>query len=187
MVPEPRFSSPRERRLWFAVASVVAVAYAVIPFASTLAVHLRNELLTGLVFTLAFLLVLAAILTQGLNVRPRGHELGVGLGIAACYLLVFVRLGTAAERTHLMEYSVVGVLVFEALTERRRHRTVPAPWLLALLLTVGIGALDEGLQWFLPNRVFDPEDLFFNTLAAVMAVVGMVVLRWVRGRWGEGS
>ncbi len=38
---------------------------------------------------------------------------------------------------------------------------------------------------FLPSRVFDPEDILFNVLAAVMAVAASVALGWARLRMGE--
>ena len=33
----------------------------------------------------------------------------------------------------------------------------PLPPLLAVVATTVLGALDEGIQWFLPTRVFDPQ------------------------------
>ncbi len=86
--------------------------------------------------------------------------------------------GSVAERTHLMEYGVVGVFVHEALTERASQgRRVPVPAaLLAILATTLVGALDEGIQAILPSRVFDPVDMLFNLLAAVMAVTASAAL-----------
>ena len=42
--------------------------------------------------------------------------------------------------------------------------------------------LDEGIQAFLPSRVFDPQDMLFNVLAAAMAVAAGAALAWAR-RW----
>jgi VanZ family protein len=87
----------------------------------------------------------------------------------------------AVERTHLIEYGVVAVFIYEALAERvTQGRHVPMPALLAVLITVLIGIADECLQAFLPSRVFDPRDILFNSLAAVMTVVASVFLGWVR-------
>ena len=121
-------------------------------------------------------------MTQGLTTRPGGAEIGVALGVVAVYLLLFIRMtATAAERTHLMEYGVVAVFVYEALMERASQgRRVPVPALLAALATSLLGVLDECIQAVLPNRVFDPIDILFNVLAAVMAVVAMMALGWAR-------
>ena len=89
---------------------------------------------------------------------------------------------------------MVGVFIHEALTERASQgRRVPVPALLAMLATTLVGALDEGIQAILPSRVFDPMDMLFNCLAAVMAVTASAALRWARrraggaGRRGDGS
>ena len=41
-------------------------------------------------------------------------------------------------------------------------------------------AVDEGIQWFLPNRVFDPVDMLFNLLAGATSVAAVVTLAWAR-------
>ena len=179
--PVRHFSSNRERRLWAWTLAVVVAIYSTLGLAGTLAGAVSQDLLaTGVV--LSMLLVLATIVTQGLRARPGGAEIGIALGIAAAYILVFLRMnGSVAERTHLMEYGVVGVFIHEALTERASQgRRVPVPALLAILATTLVGALDEGIQWILPSRVFDPRDMLFNFLAAVMAVTASAGLGWGR-------
>ena len=87
------------------------------------------------------------------------------------------------ERSHLIEYGVVAVFIYEALAERASQgRRVPALPLLAVLATAALGVVDECIQIFVPNRVFDPMDMLFNLLAATMAVGASVALSWAR-RW----
>ena len=50
------------------------------------------------------------ILTHGLKTRPGGAEVGVALGVAAVYLLLFLPMATSEARTHLIEYCAVAVL-----------------------------------------------------------------------------
>jgi branched-subunit amino acid transport protein AzlD len=178
------FTSRRERRLWLWALVVLVGVFATLQFASTLPDRLRNDDVTTAAFAAALLLVAAAVLTQGLRTRPGGLELGVGLGVGTVVMLVLVRTAIP-ERSHLMEFGVLAVLVFEALTERKANgRRVPVPALLAVVVTTSLGALDEGIQFFLPSRVFDPLDLVFNTGAAVAAVLGMVALGFAR-RWQQ--
>ncbi len=180
---KPFFSSRRERRLWGWTLAVVAAIYSTLGLAATLAGFLRNRGLLDDLFVLGLILIGAAILAQGLTWRPRGIEIVVALGIVATYLLVFARMAIPEERTHLIEYGVVAVFVNEALTERASQgRQVPVPTLLAVLVTAMVGLLDECIQAFLPNRVFDYRDILFNGLAAVMAVAASVALAWAR-RW----
>ena len=125
------FSSKRERRLWLWVLVVMAAIYATLGLAQTLAQALEERGLLNFtvgLFLLCMFLVGLTILTQGLKVRPGGAEVAVAIGVATAYLLVLTRMTVPTERSHLIEYSIVGVLIHEALTERRRRgRRVPLP------------------------------------------------------------
>ena len=177
--PLPFFSSGRERRLWTWTLAVVVAIYATLGLASTLAQTLSQGA-SAVAFLTCMALVGLTVLTQGLQARPGGMEIGVGLGIAAVYLMVFLRL-TIPERSHLIEYGVVAVFIYEALTERANQgRRVPVRPLLAVLATSLVGAIDEFIQLFLPSRHFDWTDILFNVLASLMAVASMVALGWAR-------
>lgn len=181
VLPLSLFASARERRLWAWTLAVVVAIYSTLGLARTLFAMLGHlDLGVGL-FLLCCLLVVATAVTQGLRVRPGGAELAVALGVVAAYLLVFVRMSIPTERSHLIEYGVVALFIHEALTERARHgRRVRAPGLLAVLAATLIGVVDECIQLFLPSRVFDPIDMLFNLLAAVMAVTASAALSWAR-------
>ena len=171
------FTSDRERRLWAWTVAVVVAIYATLGLARTLAGLLRDRNLLDNTAVFAMLVVVAGIVTLALKTRPGGAEIGVALGVAAVYLLMFIRMAIPEERTHLIEYSVVAVLIYEALTERASHgHRVPKPALLAILATSLVGVLDEFIQLFLPCRVFDPIDIGFNVLAAVMAIAASLAL-----------
>ena len=177
------FTSSRERRLWLWTLAVVAAIYSTLGLARTLAGVLRTHGLLEALFMLSFLLVGAVIVAYGLKTRPGGLEIGVALGVAAVYILVFVRMATPEERTHLIEYGVLSIFIYEALKERASQgRRVPVPALLAVLAASLIGLVDENIQAFLPNRAYDERDLLFNVLAAVMAVAASMALTRAR-RW----
>jgi len=179
------FSSSRERRLWlWALATLVAI-YSTLGLAGKLAAALRERNLLDNTFFLAFLLVIAAIIGSGLMKRPGRREIWVWLGITVVYGTVFLRLFVSSEeRTHLFEYGLLGVLIYEALKERRFNgRTVPTPVILAIVLTALLGWLDEGIQYILPTRIYDIRDVAFNALAGTMAIVANLAL--ARARRGE--
>jgi len=162
------------------VAAVLAI-YSTLGLAGTLAGVLGESPLGPALFVVSLLLIVGAAGTQGLRTRPGTPEIVVALGIAAVYLLLFTRMSIPAERSHLIEYGVIALLVREALVERvKQGRLLPAPAFLAVLLTVPVSLVDESIQALVPNRVFDPVDMLFNALAAVMAVASASALRWAR-------
>lgn len=177
------FTSRRERSLWLWTMVVVAAIYSTLGVARPLAGVLRELGLLEAIFMTGMLLIGAAVLTQGLKTRPCGAEICVALGVAAVYLLLFARIATPEERTHLIEYGVVATFIYEALKERAdRGGRVPVPALLAILAASLIGVLDEVIQGFLPSRAYDERDLLFNVLAAVMAVAASMALAYARRR-----
>ena len=185
--PSSLFASGRERRLWTWTLAVVVAIYSTLGLARTLAGILREEGILVAAFLVGMVLVGATVLALGLRTRPGAVEIGIALGIAAVYFMVMFRMALPEERTHLIEYGVVAVFIHEALKERARQgRRVPIPALLAIAAASAVGTIDESIQAFIPSRVFDPEDILFNFLAALMAVVSSVALSWARRRRWAG-
>ncbi len=180
------FTSDRERRLWLWLLAVVVAIYSTLGPAQTLVAELRERNLLRLSFALVLLLVVAAIVGRWVMMRPGWGEIGVALGVTAAYLMALFRVQSPEERTHLVEYGLVAILIHQALTERLRHgRRVPSPAALAVAATAILGWLDEGIQAILPNRVYDVRDVGFNALAGLMAITASLALAWVRRRRGK--
>lgn len=179
--PTPLFTSPRERRLWLWSLAVVAAIYSTLGLAGTLAARLRESNLMTAAFFLLLVLTVATIVGSGLKRRPGRREVWVGLGLTAVYGMAALRMGVSPEeRTHLFEYGVVAVLIYQALRERARNGgRVRVPALLALVVTALLGWLDEGIQALLPNRVYDDFDVLSNAIAATIGIVGSGVIGWV--------
>lgn len=174
------FNSPRERRLWLWTLAVVALIFATLGFSGRLVDLLSDDTAGAAAFGLAMLLVAATVLTDGLQSRPTRVEVAVAFGMAAVILMLCLRL-TLAERSHLIEYGVLGVFIHAALSERAQQgRRVRWPAVVSMLVAAAIGIIDETIQLALPHRVFDPVDMLFNTLAAGSAVVAALVLAKVR-------
>ena len=183
--PVPHFASRRERRLWGWTLAVVVAIYATLGLARTWAGMLRQRDLLDDTFLFSAFLIGAAVITLAVAARPGIAEVGVMLGVAAVYIMVFVRMALPEERTHVMEYGVVAILILAALRERTRSgRRVPVPALLAFAAATAVGVVDELIQLLIPARVFDPADMFVNAVSAALAVVGSVALRGAR-RWGQ--
>ena len=178
------FTSHRERRLWFWTVAAVVAIYSTLGLAGTLAGAMRDRHLVNNSMFVGFLVLVAAITGSALRRRPGWPEIWVTLGVIAVYGMAFLRMETSpVERTHLIEYGLVAILIHQALVERRRGgRRVPVP----AVLTVLLGWVDESIQWILPNRVYDVVDVGFNALAGLMAIAATMALAWARstgGRW----
>jgi hypothetical protein len=179
------FASSRERRLWMWVLAVLFAIYSTVGLAGTLAQVLRGQNALGIAFAAGFLVVIAAVIGIALHTRPRASDMWVAVGVIAVYWMVMVRMGVSPlERTHLFEYGLLAVLIYEALVEgKRSERRVPVPAVLAVLITALLGWIDEGVQAFLPNRVYDLRDVGVNALAGLVATMARIALAWAR-RWG---
>ncbi|NNF33390.1 MAG: VanZ family protein [Saprospiraceae bacterium] len=175
------FVSKKERRYWV-FSSLVTVAI----LSTTLFIErpfqrlLVDQNVQFWIFLTGMLLTGTTIIYYALKTKRNKYEVVVWIGMAAVVLMLFFRLG-APERSHIMEFSVLAIFFHLALHERSEHRKFMIhPALLAFLLTVAIGVIDEGIQYFLPDRVYDTNDIIFNVIAAGGAVGGMLLLRWVK-------
>jgi len=179
-----RFTSARERRLWSWALAVWVAIYATIPLAGSMVRLWGSEVILGVVFGAALLAVIVAVVGIALQRRPSAVEVWVAVGVIAVYVALFVRMGvTPLERTHLFEYGLLGVLIDRALAERRTGGVrVPAPPVIAVIVTALLGWGDEGLQALLPDRVYDLRDIGINALAGLVAVVAFRSLFWARNR-----
>ena len=185
--PTRLFTSRRERRLWLCALAVVVAIYSTLGLAGSLADVLRErDLLPAAVFVL-MLVTVGAIVGSGLKTRPGRREVWVALGLMAVYGMLLVRMGgSMEERTHLFEYGIVSVLIYQALRERsEKGRRVPVPAVLALVATSLLGWIDEGIQAVLPDRSYDNFDVLSNVVAAVIGIAGSVIVGSANERLGR--
>ena len=66
------------------------------------------------------------------------------------------------ERIHFIEYAVLGILISRAVNVINLQGIIYTGFLVTL-----IGAVDEIIQWFLPNRVGDMRDVFMNSVGGL--------------------
>lgn len=180
----PRARSSRERRLWLWAAGLIVAVYASLYSVRPLAEWLRDRNLLRATILVLFVVAALAVVRWCLSRSPGRRELAVLAGFAALYLLVLWPIRMPEERFHLIEYGLLGGLVFAALLERQRPggemRWSASRAALAVLLTGAAGWLDEGIQYLLPNRHYDWLDVGLNLLAAVLAVGALAALAEAR-------
>jgi hypothetical protein len=179
----PLFISSKEKRLWLYALIVLIAIFSTLALGRPLQKMLRDQNIQAVFFVLGMMLTGVTIIVHGLKVLPSKTEMAIWFGLAAVYIMFVFRLG-APERSHLMEYSVLAIFIHKALIERlSRKNQVLIPALLAFVTTVIIGVIDESVQIVLPSRVFDPVDMLFNSLAALLAIGGSIALQWARKKF----
>ncbi|NNC83491.1 MAG: VanZ family protein [Flavobacteriales bacterium] len=176
------FRTSREKRLWTLTAALLLLIYATHSAAPEFSSFLREKGLLTPIFITVFFLIAAVCITLGLFQRPDVREVAIWAGITGVLLMLFFRIEMVEERSHLMEYGVISILIYEALKERGSFRY---PALVAILLTGLFGFIDEAIQYFIPTRVFAWEDVVFNISAAMIAMTTIGVLRWTRERFRQ--
>lgn len=110
--------------------------------------------------------------------RLKEPSLWITLGLSILVYLAVVKLTpkTPVERFHLITYGILALLVFSAgrfILEGMKLYAASGG------ITAATGALDEIIQHFLPNRVFDWKDIVIN------AVGGVVMLAIIRFAFGD--
>lgn len=165
----------REWISWLLVVAWSLLIFATIPLARAIQ-HLVRESFGEQAFLYA---VLAAVLVAFLatlrqlrSLGPISPARGAWLaGVAAIYAgYAFTLRGNPVEAIHFLEYGLLGVLAFRALTHRMGD---PAIYLAAALVGGIVGILDEAIQWTTPQRVWDLRDIWFNFFAASLIQVGI--------------
>ena len=176
------FKSSLERRYWLYAFIVWVAIFSTLMIGQPLQKFLMDQQMQAVIFVMGMGLIGLTIVMHGLKRISSPNEILIWLGMIAVYLMLFLRLG-APERSHLIEYSVLAVFIHKAITERQGQRQILRSAFIAFIITAFIGILDECIQLFLPNRVFDFNDLLFNLLAVLLAVGGGISLQWAKKRF----
>lgn len=71
------------------------------------------------------------------------------------------------ERIHFIEYGALSYFFFKWF---RHFKRVPCSYAVSVLGTFGVGVLDEWIQGFLPNRIYDTRDIWINLWAGSLGM-----------------
>ncbi|MDH3246546.1 MAG: VanZ family protein [Saprospiraceae bacterium] len=176
------FTSTRERNLWRWALLVTIAIYASLFMGNPLARLVEDQNIAAIFFLLGMAVVAGAILFHSLETRPGKIELAVGAGFLAVFIMFFLRLGLA-EGSHVIEYSILAIFIDKAINERvKQGKNIAWPSMVAWVISLMIGVIDESIQIFIPDRIFDPTDIAFNGIAVTLAIVPGLLIKWVRKR-----
>lgn len=104
----------------------------------------------------------------------RGFLKILGSAVVLCAAFIFMfRLKIFVEKIHVFEYGLLGWFTSRDFSTKRRP---PINVLLAFLLVLTVGALDEGFQKLLPYRVAEVRDIITNIISGICGIA-MFLLR----------
>ena len=159
------------------LAAYLLVMFSTLPLLPPLVTLVRDRLgagaLSGVLWALIAVLLLPPL--GRLASSPRPHPPWPHLSFCALVILTAVALrilvSSPIGRVHLVEYGLLAVLILRVLPRR------PGIWpfLAALAAASTVGLVDETVQHFLPNRVFDWYDVGLNSAAALL---GLLTAAW---------
>ena len=182
MIKKRNFTSEKERRLWIWALVVLIAIYATLFFGGRLIDFMVERRFVEQSTFYLFLLMITAFIFSGWKSPGRRLEFWIYAGVIAVYGMALLRMDlTTAERSHMFEYGLLAILIYEALVERRLNGAkVKIPALIAILGVGTIGVLDECIQYFIPYRVFDIVDIGFNYLASAFGVLTSIGVSWLQ-------
>lgn len=174
------FSSKKEKRLWQYALMCWMVILSLLFLGNPLLELLSDQNLQAGFFVFGMILVIITVILHAFRQNSKKLSIILWLSLLTLFSMFLLRLGLP-ERSHLIEYSILAVLIHEALLERQKK--VDPRWktaLMAMALTSALGIIDETLQLMVPDRFFDINDIFFNSFAAIFAVGSSFIVDFVR-------
>ena len=170
--------SPRLRAFPFAVATLVAIALVLsAPFIGYVRSWIRTQfpgqfvrIVGGAIAVIGVGLVAASLARIRSRRALRYGALAISIAAAVLYSIAEatgVPEVDVVQRFHFIEYGVITFLFYRAWRPLEDPAILVNPFVAALL----VGAADEWLQWFIPNRVGEMADIFLNGVAIACGLV----------------
>lgn len=171
-------SSPGEKQWlsWLYVSVWSLMIFLTVPFARAIQEFVSRQWSSDL-FTygvlLAILVTLVILTVYIIRYRQisRSGYFWISI-IGVIFILYTIKLGDESpeEAVHFIQYGVLGVLVYRALTHRIRDISI---FFSAALICSIIGMIDEVIQWLTPQRYWGLRDVWLNFFAAALLQISI--------------
>ncbi len=172
----------KTRTKWIVIVAEILLIYStlyIIRFITTFLSERGMLSLTIYVITAVFFLLAALYV---LRLRPHIFRILLLIPVFGTYGVLFLKMKIPVERIHLLEYGLLGFMLSSALSDRWDGKKAAC---VALAAAAAAGYVDEAIQYFLPNRVYDLRDVGFNALAGFGGIAAFAALHWMKsGRNG---
>ncbi len=160
----------KEWTSWLWVVLWYVFILAAIPLARTIQIyvsaHWGSDTFTYAVITIiASALVFVIAYLMRLKTASKRHYLWLAI-TAAIFIAYTLKLRqNPEEAVHFIQYGILGVLIFRALSHRIRDVSI---YLSAAIIGTLFGTVDEALQWLTPERYWAYSDIWLNFLAVAL-------------------
>jgi len=157
-----------KNRLWTLIIIYVLFIYVSLPFFPALISVLKNLISIELLNLISIILSISFFLLLSVWIYEKKYKAKLFLLIISPLLLLTylsLSLDVWVERIHFIEYAALGLLISRAVNVRNLHVIIFTGCLISL-----IGAVDEIIQYFLPNRVGDMRDVFMNSVGGLSGI-----------------
>ena len=150
--------------LWILIFLYIAFIYVSLPFARGFLNFLYDSLGKELL-SLSANLLLGTIFLYGIYIFRHRDIRNIVLFLIPAVILIFfaMSLERPEERIHFLQYGVLGFLVYKGFEGVKTLKPVLIGGFIVM-----VGAVDEIIQWFLPNRVGDLRDVLFNSIGGLL-------------------
>ena len=164
--------------VWFLIACYMTLIYSTLYIMRPILNFLKATL--GDYFSpsiaIIFLIILSLVLAHIISNRERySVRQYLWFSFICClYGLVIYILELPEEQVHFIEYGILSALIYLALTHDINNRSI---FFISSLIVFVFGAIDEVVQWVLPNRIFDIRDIVMNGIAGILVqlLIAMVI------------
>ena len=154
-----------KKRLWTLIIIYVLFIFFSLPFFPAFIGFMRSFIPKELLNLLSLVLSISFFLLLSLWIYNKKYKAKQFLLIISPLLLLTylsLSLDVWVERIHFIQYAVLGLLISRAVNVSNLSGIIYTGCLVTL-----IGAVDEIIQWFLPNRVGDMRDVIMNSVGGL--------------------
>ncbi|NKB18941.1 MAG: hypothetical protein GKS01_00205 [Alphaproteobacteria bacterium] len=171
-------NQPPRESVWLSCVYVVLCAvaiFATVPLARAITEFLDQYVDDTIFLVLVFVVFAgAAFCVVRSLIRQSGTSISSYLwlgGVAVVFgTYTYSLRDNAVEALHFIEYGLLSLLIYRALSHRVRDNSI---YLIALCLGFIVGALDEAIQWLTPHRVWDMRDILLNSVAVGLMLIAI--------------
>jgi len=168
-------------RYWLYVLGLVSLIYSTLYIVRPICTFLKATTpFPLLINTLCIILMILLVSGIGIKIRitkPSSYLILSMVLLAYIYGLVILQY--PEEKIHFIEYGFLAYLTFRAI---RIDIDKPVAYGYTFLIVSILGWIDEGIQYLLPNRYYQIEDVILNSVSGALGLFLVFIVERERNK-----